>query len=108
MAEEGSNNIHNSGTKSEYQECKSEEAHHASQKNCQQKMTDTHFCHGGPQCKNFERSWRRQHCGKHQAPEGMLLERIVHFVEALFGHALPQQFLTAFISNCVDHQTTDC
>ena len=46
-------------------------------------MADTHFRNSRAQRKNLKRHGRGKHGGKHQAPERVLFESCVQFLEAL-------------------------
>jgi len=50
---------------------------------------------------------RRQHGGEHQAPERMFFKRSVQLLKSLRRYPLSKQFFSAFISDGINHQTSE-
>src|SRR5512132_2111530 len=103
MAEEYSQGVNDARPELHDQNSEYEEPYRAPQKNRQNEMADAHFGDRGPEGKDLERRRGRQHRRKHEAPEGMPLERRMQLLKSLWGNALAQQFLPTFIPNHVDH-----
>ena len=104
MAEEDSHGVNNLRAKLQYENSQHKKAHSSTEENREQEMTNAHLADGGGERKQLEGGGWGQHCGEHQAPERMLLERCMHFFKSLRGYPLPQQFLAAFVANGVNDQ----
>lgn len=103
IPEDGSEHVYELGTEFEGEDGEHQETHEAAGENGQQEVRELHLGDGRRQREQLEGSGRRQHCGKHQAPEGMLLESLVKLIKALGGDALPQQLFATQISDAVNH-----
>ena len=87
--------------KPKHKDRQNQKAHEPSQKNRHQEVAKAHFKNGRTQHEDFEgRRWR-QHPGKHQRPEFVLLERAMNFQKALLRNPLAQHFLAAQIADDV-------
>ena len=80
-----------------------QEAHEASGKNRQQKMPEVHFKPRRGEHHDLEGRGGRQHRGKHQRPEFVLLERRVDLRKFFRRQAFAQQNLAAGIADGIDH-----
>ena len=102
LPEHSAGEVHEAGTESQSQKRKHQESHAAPGKNSQQEMTELHFGNRRREHEELKWSRRRQHGGKHQAPERMLIEGFVEFLKALGGDAFSQQLLAAFVADQVN------
>src|SRR5438445_12707740 len=102
LPEHSAGEVHEAGTESQSQKRKHQESHAAPGKNSQQEMSELHFGNRRREHEELKRSRRRQHGGKHQASERMLIERPVKLLEALGADAFTQQLLPAVVAGQVN------
>src|ERR1700688_1074838 len=102
LPENASEDAHELGTEYQGEDGQYQEAHKAAGENGQQEVSELHLGDGRRQGEQLEGSGRRQHRGKHQAPEGMLFESLVKLVKTLGRDALAEQFFATQISNAVN------
>ena len=83
LPEEHPHQSHNLRSEPQSQQRKHKEAHKSPCEDGRQKVAEPHLKHCRPQHENLERHRRRQHPGKHQRPEFVLLERLVNLLKTL-------------------------
>jgi hypothetical protein len=108
LPEDCARELHKSGSKFQGQERQHQKSHAPPGKDSQQKMPELHFGNRRREHEELERGRRRQHGGEHQAPERMLIEGFVEFLEAFGRNAFPQQLLAAFVADQVNDDTAQC
>jgi len=108
FAEERPEDVHDIWAELDGQETQHQETHHAAGEDRQKEANEPHLRNCRSQHEQLEGRGRRKHRGKHQAPERMLVERLMNLFEALGRNALAQEFLAALVADDVNYDAAQC